>query len=88
MPIFWALLRLSDAALTPFRRLPPHSFSMSAVRCPCCGAILRAKANDAWEVVRTFVAVHLRKCDKAPADDKEIRTLAIRVADEVIQGRS
>jgi len=61
---------------------------MTPLQCPCCGAVLSAKVGDKWEVIRMFVAVHLRACDKAPLDEKEARRLAIRVADEVIAERS
>ena len=60
---------------------------MTPLRCPCCGAVLSAKVGDKWEVIRMFVAVHLRTCDQAPSDEKEARRLAIRVADEVIADR-
>ncbi len=61
---------------------------MDPLRCPCCGAVLNAREGDQWEVIRMFVAVHLRGCDKAPADDSETRRLAIRLADQVIAERT
>lgn len=60
---------------------------MTPLQCPCCGAVLSAKVGDQWEVIRMFVAVHLRACDKAPSEE-ESRRLAIRVADDVIADRS
>ena len=60
---------------------------MKPITCPCCGAVLSVREKDKWEVIRMFVAVHLRSCDRAPADDKENRTIAVRVADEVTQDR-
>ncbi|HSP33763.1 MAG TPA: hypothetical protein VLU46_05545 [Thermoanaerobaculia bacterium] len=56
---------------------------MEPIRCPLCDAPLRAKRGDPWEIIRSLAAVHLRQCAKGPEDDREVATLAIRIADDV-----
>jgi len=52
------------------------------LRCPLCDAPLRAKRDDPWEVIRSLAAVHLRQCAKGPVGEREVATLAIRIAED------
>jgi hypothetical protein len=62
---------------------------MSKVSCPFCGIRLRVDRGAAWEEIRVYLAVHLRRCDtRRPASAGEARMIAISIANDIVGSRS
>jgi hypothetical protein len=60
---------------------------MTKLCCPFCGVRLRVDRTAAWEDIRVYLAVHLRRCDTRRSSAGEARMIAISIANEIVGSR-